>query len=364
MTTHVHDKIPLWSIAAPALAAVLTALILAHVIPETPLVLILSAILLGACVFAAVHHAEMLALKVGEPMGSIVLAVAVTVLEAGLIVSIMLSGALGSETVARDTVFSALMIVLNGVIGFALVLGARKHYEQAFQVNATSAALGVLGTLATIVFVLPVFVKAGGPMQFSTLQISVVGIICLVLYGVFVFVQTIRHRDYFLEVDEISDAQPHHVPSAKETIAGAILLPCALLFVILLAKVLSHPVEDAVQAMGLPKTFVGVAIAAIVLLPEGIASIRTARLNRVQNSVNLVLGSALASIGMTIPVVAALAVLTGRPITLGLAPASIVLLLLTLFISTLTLGTGRTTTLQGTIHLAIFVMFLLISAVP
>jgi Ca2+:H+ antiporter len=329
-------------------------------------VLALATGMLGACVFAAVHHAEMLALRVGEPMGSIILAVAVTVLEVGLIVSIMLAGTPGSEVVARDTVFSALMIVLNGVIGFALVLGARKHYEQAFQVNAASSALGVLGTLATIVFVLPVFVKAGGAMQFSTVQISVVGIICLVLYGVFVFVQTIKHRDYFMEVDDGSDAaeQPHHTPPAKVVLASVLLLPCSLLFVILLAKVLSHPLDDAVQAMGLPKAFVGVAIATIVLLPEGIASIRAARFNRVQNSVNLVLGSALASIGMTIPVVAALAVLTARPITLGLEPSSIVLLLLTLFISTLTLGTGRTTTLQGTIHIAIFVMFLLISAIP
>jgi len=156
----------------------------------------------------------------------------------------------------------------------------------------------------------------------------------------------------------------HGVPSSKETFASAVLLPLSLLFVILLAKVLSHPLDDAVAATGLPPAVVGVVIAAIVLLPEGIASIRAARLNRLQNSVNLVLGSALASIGMTIPVVSALAVLTGLPLTLGLPPASIVLLLLTLFVSTLTLGTGRTTTLQGAIHLSIFVMFLLISAVP
>lgn len=269
--------------------------------------------------------------------------------------------------VARDTVFSAIMIVLNGVIGLALVLGARRHHEQAFQVNATSAALGVLGTLATIVFVLPVFVQAGGSLQFSTLQVTAVGIVCLALYGVFVFVQTIKHRDYFMEVDSSgSDAEqhPHRVPSSKETLASVVLLPLSLLFVILLAKVLSHPLDDAVAAAGLPQAVVGVVIAAVVLLPECIASIRAALLNRLQNSVNLVLGSALASIGMTIPVVAALAVLTARPLTLGLPPSSIVLLLLTLFVSTMTLGTGRTTTLQGAIHLGIFVMFLLISVVP
>jgi len=360
-------KIPAWSFAVPVASALLAGLIFTHVIPESAPVLIVSVLALGACVFAAVHHAEMLALKVGEPFGSIILAVAVTVIEVGLIVSIMLSGAAGSETVARDTVFSAIMIVLNAVIGLSLVLGARKHHEQAFQLNATSAALGVLGTLATIVFVLPVFVQAGGSMQFSTLQITVVGIICLVLYGYFVFVQTIKHRDYFMEVaapgSDVDD-EPHHVPSSKETLAAAILLPFSLLLVILLSKVLSHPLDDAVAAAGLPKAVVGVVIATIVLLPEGIASVRAARLNRLQNSVNLVIGSALASIGMTIPVVAALAVATARPLTLGLSAASMVLLLLTLFVSTLTLGTGRTTSLQGVVHLCIFAMFLLISAVP
>lgn len=366
MSSSTSDDIPLWSMAAPSVSAVLTGLLYTHAIPETPVVLVLAAVALGACVFAAVHHAEILALKVGELLGSVVLAAAVTIIEVGLIVSIMLSGAQGSEMVARDTVFSAIMIVLNGVIGLALVLGAGKHHEQALQVNATSAALGVLGTLATIVFILPVFVNANQHMQFTTLQVTVVGIVCLVLYGVFLFVQTIKHHDYFMEVNPESGGaeHSHRPPSPKEFLASVVLLPLSLLFVIMLAKVLAHPVEDAVAAAGLPQACVGVVIAFIVLLPEGIASVRAALLNRLQNSANLVLGSALASIGMTIPVVAALAVLTARPLTLGLPPSSVVLLLLTLFVSTLTLGTGRTTTLHGAIHLGIFVMFLLISAVP
>jgi Ca2+:H+ antiporter len=367
MSANTSDNIPLWSMAAPFAAAVLAGLIYTHAIPETSAVLILSAIALGACVFAAVHHAEILALKVGELLGSVILAAAVTIIEVGLIVSIMLSGAEGSEMVARDTVFSAIMIVLNGVIGFALVLGARKHHEQALQINATSAALGVLGTLATIVFILPVFVNTNEHMRFSVLQVTVVGVLCLVLYGVFVFVQTIKHHDYFMEVNlpEPGSAEhSHRPPTSKEVWASGLLLPLSLSFVILLAKILAHPVEDAVAAAGLPQTCVGIVIAGVVLLPEGIASVRAALLNRLQNSVNLVLGSALASIGITIPVVAALAVLTARPLTLGLQPSSIVLLLLTLFVSTLTLGTGRTTMLHGVIHLGIFVMFLLISAAP
>lgn len=368
MNTHQPGGIPIWSMAAPAIAAVLAALIFTHTVSETPVILILCAVALGACVFSAVHHAEVLALKVGEPMGSIILAVAVTIIEVGLIASIMLSDTDGRDMVARDTVFSAIMIVLNGVIGLTLVLGASRHREQLFQVNSSSAALGVLGTLATIVFVLPNFANPGTAMQFTHLQLAIVALVCLVLYSVFVFVQTIKHRDYFMEVDlpdaEAEEPSHHHMPSPKETWAGSVLLPVSLVFVILLAKVLSHPLDDAVAAAGLPQAVVGVVIAAIVLFPEGIASVRAALLNRLQNSVNLILGSALASIGMTIPVVAVLAVATGQPLTLGLQPSSIVLLLLTMFVSTLTLGTGRTTTLHGAIHLGIFVIFLLISAVP
>ena len=363
-----HSKVPLWTWLAPAAALVLVELKYVGLVSDSSIpIIILASVALAASVFASVHHAEILALRVGEPLGSIILAVAVTVLGVGLIVSVMLAGSAGGEVVARDTVFSALMIVLNCVIGLCLMLGGRRHHEQTFQLNAASAALAVLGTLATIVLVLPNFVAAGGPQQFSSTQLLVVGAVSLVLYGVFVFVQTIKHRDYFMDepvaggaVEEI----PHELPTAKVTMLSALMLPVSLLVVILLAKVLSHPLEDAIAFAGLPAAFVGVVIATLVLLPEGIASVRAALLNRLQNSVNLVLGSALASIGLTIPVVACVAVFTDRRLTLGLSPASTGLLLLTLFVSTITLGTGRTTVLQGTVHLGIFVVFLLISAVP
>lgn len=363
-----HTTIPFWTWAAPAVALVLVALkYLGLVSDDSTPVIILASIALGASVFASVHHAEILALRVGEPMGSIILAAAVTILEVGLIVSIMLAGSEGSDSVARDTVFSALMIVLNCVIGLCLVLGGRRHHEQLFQLNAASASLAVLGTLAISVLVLPNFVSAGGPQQFSPVQLLVVSAVLLVLYAVFVFIQTIKHRDYFMDVPvegQDPDEAPLEPPAPKVTLVSAVMLPASLLVVILLAKVLSHPLETLVAAAGLPQAVVGVVIATLVLLPEGIASVRAALLNRLQNSVNLVLGSALASIGMTIPVVAAVAVLTGRKLTLGLSPATTVLLLLTLFVSTITLGTGRTTVLQGMVHLGIFVIFLLITAVP
>jgi Ca2+:H+ antiporter len=364
MAHKTHVSIPHWSWIAPATGALVVVLAFTGVVAGgSSIVSAVAALLLGAAVFASVHHAEVLAIRVGEPFGSIILAVAVTVIEVGLIVSIMLSDASGTAVVARDTVFSAIMIVLNGVIGVCLVLGAGRHHEQTFRLDSASAALAVLGTLAILTLVLPNYVDPGGQREFTRVQLVVIDIVCLALYLVFVFVQTVRHRDYFLEFANGADAD-EPPPSDAVTLASAVLLPLSLTAVILLSKLLSYPLEKAVQAAGMPQAVVGVVIAAVVLLPEGIASVRAALTNRLQSSVNLVLGSALASIGLTIPVVADLAVLMDRELTLGLSNKNIVLLLLTLFVSTLTLGTGRTTVLQGAVHLAIFAVFLLLTATP
>jgi Ca2+:H+ antiporter len=357
---------PAWTWGAPAAAVGLLALKFGHILPaEAPVVLILATLLLGAVVFAAVHHAEILATKLGEPFGSILLAVAVTVIEVGLIASIMLSGAAGSDGVARDTVFAAVMIVLNGVVGFCLLVGGRRHREQTFQLQGASAALAVLGTLAAITLILPNFTLAVAGPSFSSIQVLVIGLASLVLWSAFVFTQTIKHRAYFLDPD-IADGsgQPHDKPTDKVALTSLILLIISLAAVILLAKTLSHPLENVIATAGLPKAFVGVVIAAIVLLPEGIAATKSAMTNRLQNSLNLAVGSAIASIGLTIPVVAVLSVAMGMTLSLGVSAANMTLLVLTLFVSTLTLGTGRTTTLQGVIHLVIFVVFLLISMVP
>lgn len=366
MAHKAHVSIPHWSWIAPGAGGVLIALAFAGVVAGgSGLVSAVAAILLAAAVFAAVHHAEVLAVRVGEPFGSIILAVAVTVIEVALIVSIMLSDASGTAVVARDTVFSAVMIVLNAVIGLCLVFGGQRHREQSFQIEAASAGLAVLGTLAVMTMVLPNFVRGGAEGGLAPVQLVVVGFVCLALYAVFVFVQTVRHRDYFLDLADTNDADADEPPPSNGvTLASAILLPLSLTAVILLAKLLSYPLEKAVHAAHLPQAVVGVVIAAVVLLPEGIASVRLALLNRLQSSVNLVLGSALASIGMTIPVVAAISVLMHRELTLGLIGKDVVLLLLTLFVSTITLGTGRTTVLQGAVHLGIFAVFILLSAMP
>lgn len=365
-----HASIPTWTWAAPLLAVFLLVLKFAHLVPpDATSILVLAAALLGATVFASVHHAEVLALKLGEPFGSILLAIAVTIIEVALIVSIMLSGAEGNEMVARDTVFAAVMIVLNGVVGLCLVTGGQRHFEQSFQLQGASAALAVLGTLACITLILPNYTLTVAGPSYSGAQIVVVGIAALVLWGVFVFVQTIKHRDYFLDSPSVSDATEiteiaHAKPSNQMALTCLGLLLVSLTAVVLLAKALSYPLDKGIAAAGLPKAFVGVVIAAIVLLPEGMAAVKSALRNQLQNSINLAVGSAIASIGLTIPAVAIVSLLRHQTLVLGISPANMTLLVLTLFVGTLTLGTGRTTVLSGAIHLVLFAVFLLVSAVP
>ena len=357
-----NRQIPWWSWAAPLAACALLAAKLTGAIPATAAaVLIPAVLLLFAAVFAAVHHAEIVALRVGEPFGSIVLAVAVTVIEVALIVSMMLAAKEGGGTLARDTVFAAVMLVLNGVVGLCLVFGGARHGEQSFQEQGTSAELSVLGTLAAITMILPNYTRAVPGPLYAPAQLLFVGVVSLCLYGVFLFVQTIRHRDYF-----ITKGEPNHGirPSVLVTTISLGLLVVSLTAVVLLAKTLSPSLEKAVADAGLPYAFVGVVIAGIVLLPEGTAAVTAARANRLQESLNLALGSALASIGLTIPAVAAVSLWMDQPLTLGLGPEEMTLLILTLFISTVTLATGRTTILQGAVHLVIFGVFIFLSAIP
>jgi Ca2+:H+ antiporter len=360
---HAVQRIPWWTWSVPLAACVLLAAKFSAMVPAAAIfVLIPAAVLLFAVVFAAVHHAEIVALRVGEPFGSIVLAIAVTVIEVALIVSMMLAAKEGGDALARDTVFAAVMLVLNGVVGLCLVFGGARHGEQSFQEQGATAALSVLGTLAAITLIVPNYTRAISGPFYSPAQLLFVGFVSLCLYGVFLFVQTVRHRDYF-----IAAADSDHVevtPSGLITLISLGLLIVSLVAVVLLAKSLSPSLERAVSAAGLPPAFVGVVIAAIVLLPEGVAAIAAARANRLQTSLNLALGSALASIGLTIPAVAIVSLWIDQPLTLGLAPEEMTLLILTLFISTVTLATGRTTILQGAVHLVIFGVFFFLAAMP
>ncbi len=362
------EQLPVWVWLAPLAALVLLVCLLAGWMSvERPLILLIAAALLAASVFAAVHHAEVLALRLGEPFGSLLLAVAVTVIEVALIVSLMISSTAASSSYARDTVYAAVMIVLNGVIGLCLVLGGARHHEQSFQAQGAGAALGVLCTLATITLILPSFTIATSGPTFSPSQLIFVGLVSLVLYGVFIFVQTVRHRDYFLPAEDAGDAAPdvhHALPTARATQISLGLLCVSLVAVVLLAKSLTAPLKKAILGAGLPETFVGVVIAAVVLLPEALAAVAAARVNRLQTSLNLALGSAIASIGLTIPAVAIVAIWLGKDLALGIPASGTVLLSLTMLIGAVTLATGSTTVLQGAIHLVIFGVFVFLSAVP
>lgn len=322
---------------------------------------IVGALLLGA-VFAAVHHAETVAAKVGQPLGSVVLALAVTVIETSLIITAMTSAGARETALARDTVFAAILIILNGIVGICLLVGGLRHHEQGFRVEGTASALSVIATLAVLALVLPNFTITKLGPQYSPTQLVFVGTLSLVLFFVFTFVQSWRHRDYFRAA--AGDEPEHEAPSAVATALSAVLLIAALLAVVLLAEALSPMLERAIRDAGLPASFFGVVISALVLLPESGAAVRAAYDNRVQTSLNLALGSAIATIGLTIPAVVAASLYLGLGLILGLDYEGMALLLLTLFVSTLTLATGRATILQGAVHLVIFGVFLLLAAVP
>jgi Ca2+:H+ antiporter len=360
---HSHAQMPWWCWLAPLAGAGLVAAKFAGLVgSEHWPVLVLAVVLLGGTVFAAVHHAEVLAVKVGEPFGSILLALAITTLEIGLIISVMASGSTGSEALARDTVYAVVMIVLNGIVGLSLVVGALRHFEQQFQLQGAMSILSVIAPLAVISLVLPNFTLTTAGPTFAPSQVLFVGVVSLALYIVFVFVQTFRHRKDFVMVDD--DYGHGEIPSTTITTSSAILLAVSLVVVIFLAKTLSPVLEAAVLRANLPLALVGVVIAAVVLLPEGVTALRAAHANRLQTALNASLGSALASIGLTIPIVGGASVLLGQPLILGLGPRDIALLLLSLFVSTLTFATGRTTVLQGAVHLAIFGVFVFLAAVP
>lgn len=355
--------VPAWSVIAPITGWLLLAGTLLGASGGIYSVLLGVALLTG--VLAAVHHAEVVAHRIGEPYGTLVLAIAVTVIEVALIVSLMISGGPATTALARDTVFAAIMIILNGIVGLCLLLGGARFGEQTFGLYGVSASLGTLAAISGLTLVLPNYTTTVAGPFYSSSQLGFVAVISLVLYGTFVLVQTIRHRDYFLPSEAKSNEELHATPPSNRvaSISATLLLAC-LGVVVLLAKSLAPAVEAAVSAAGAPKTLVGIIIAGMVLLPEGFAAVRAARINRLQTSLNLALGSALASIGLTIPAVAIVSLVTGWTLTLGLDTKATVLLVLSLFVSTLSLGTGRTTVLQGTVHLVIFAAYLLTTIVP
>lgn len=367
MATAPSNLNPLWTWAVPAVSGAI--LLMTLLAPRMPgLVVLLCLGLLGGVV-AAVHHAEVIALKVGEPFGTLVLALSVTTIEVALIVSMMLStDPADAMTLPRDTIFAAVMIILNGIIGASLIVGGRKHRIQTFHVDGMSDALCTMVVIIALAMILPNVTKASPDGTYTPGQLLFVAIVTLVLFAAFTIFQTLSHREYFMPilVEEDTNAQAGEViaPSMKVTLASLGLLLGSLVAVVLSAKSISPSLESLLGRWGAPAATLGIIIAAIVLMPEFGAAMRNAAANRLQSSLNLAIGSAIASIGLTIPVVALLAIYMGWPLELGLDAISTVMLLLSLFVVMLTLNTGNTTLQPGVVHMVIFVIYLFFSFSP
>ncbi|WP_327048925.1 hypothetical protein OG320_14185 [Microbispora sp. NBC_01189] len=367
-----------WTTTAPILAVIVLALAWGRTIP--PLVVTIAALFLAAAVLAAVHHAEVIAHRVGEPFGSLILAVAVTVIEVALIISLTVSGGPAASSLARDTVFAAVMITCNGIVGLSLLMAALRRRVAVFNAEGTGAALATVATLATLSLVLPAFTTTVSGPAFAPAQLAFAAFASITLYGLFVLTQTIRHREYFLPVETTGErggkqggrhggrhggeAEHADLSSNRAAMVSLALLLAALIAVVGLAKVEAPSIEAVVRTARLPQAAVGVAIALLVLLPETLAAVRAARRARVQVSLNLAFGSAMASIGLTIPTIAAASLWLEGPLLLGLGPTHIVLLGLTVVVATLTVVPGRATLLQAGVHLMLFAAFLLLAVSP
>lgn len=321
--------------------------------------------LIGA-VIAAVHHAEVVAHRVGEPFGTLIFAVAVTVIEASLILSMMFAGGDHTAVLPRDTIYAAVMIICSGVVGICILVGGLAHREQVFRVEGAGAGLAALIVMSALTLVLPAF-KADTPGgMLSKSQLAFVAVSSAILWAIFIFTQTVRHRDYFIPAKAAAANPEVHAepPTIGEAWASFGLLLVSLVAVVGLAKMLSPTIELIVERAGAPRVAIGIVIATLVLLPETWAATRAARADRLQTSMNLAVGSALACIGLTVPVVVLAAVAFNLPLILALEPRDIVLLAVTLLVSAVTLGTGRTHMMQGAVHLVIFAAFLFLAFVP
>lgn len=366
MSATKDSRSQLIQVVLPILAVAVLGLTWGRTLPMALLVAV--ALVMAAAVVSAVHHAEVVALRVGEPFGSLVLAVAVTVIEVALIVTLMTTSETASASLARDTVFAALMITCNGMIGIALLVATFRGGTARFNAAGAGAGLAAIGALATLSLVLPTFTRSSAGPTFTASQLAFAALAALFIYLLFVFVQTVRHRDYFMPPRD-KDASGHVIehavrPSDRAAIQSLILLALCLVAVVGLAKVTTPLIESLVAGAGLPLSAVAVSIALLVLLPESIAAIRAARRGRFQTSINLAYGSAMASIGLTIPTIAVASWLGGFDLILGLGATEIVLLTVTMFTGALTVTPGRASLLQGGVHLSLFAAFLVLVASP
>jgi Ca2+:H+ antiporter len=309
--------------------------------------------------FAVVRHSEITASIVGEPYGTLILTFAITAIEVMMIAAVMLTGPPVSF-LARDTMFAVVMIVFNGMAGLSLLLGGLRYHEQTYNLQGANAFLAVIVPLAVIGLVLPNFTESSPGPTLSTLHEVFLIFMSIGLYSVFLGIQTLRHRQYFLGPDEEDNG---HAGTPAEILAapwhGALLI-AHIVPIVLLSKQIALPIDFGVQVFGAPEAVVGFLVAALILSPESLAATRAALANQMQRSVNLLLGSVLASISLTIPAVLVIGLLTERTVILGLAPVDTIMLLLTLALSTLTFASGRTNVLLGAVHLLLFLAYLML----
>ena len=352
------DRLPVWTLATPFIA--LGVDLCLHGSGSILVGVVLAGALLAA-IMAAVHHAEIVALRVGEPFGAVILALAVTVIELGLIVSILL-GKEPEPTLVRDTIHSVVVLVLHGLAGLCIVVGALRHREQEFRTQGAQAYLTVLLPMVAVTLVLPNFTTSAPGPFYTTAQLAFVSVVCLLLWLAFTFVQTVRHREHFTPTRGEEAHGPR--PGGKLALASLGMLVVALVAVVLLAKGVSPFIQLAVEGIGAPPSLVGVIVAAIVLLPESATALRAAREDRLQTSINLALGSAVASIGLTVPAVAAIAWWKQIPLELGVSPGDAMLLVLSFLMALITYGTGRASLLSGVVHLIMLATWLFLILAP
>jgi Ca2+:H+ antiporter len=338
--------------------------IIAHPVALTVVFLWLFGVILWSAI-CVVRHADRLAIKFGEPYGTLILTLAAITIEVVMISVAMLHGA-NNPTLGRDSIFSVIVIALNGLVGLSLLLGGLRHREQHYNLQGVNSYLNVIMTLAVLGLVLPNFTTSTSGPNFSTQQEVFLIVVSLLLYGIFLLIQTVRHRRYFMESkDAVAAATSAHDPfQVRSTAFHAVMLLLYLIAVTLLAEKFAIPLDNSIEQFHMPQAFGGVTIAALVLSPEGLGAIRASLRNQLQRSVNILLGSVLATIGLTIPAVLTIGLITKRTVTLGVQGGNLPLLLLTLAVSAVTFTSGKTNVLQGCVHLLLFAVFVLLIFAP
>jgi len=311
-----------------------------------------------------VRHADCLAIRLGEPYGTLILTLSAVSIEVVMISTAMLHGA-NNPTLGRDAIFAVIMIALAGLVGLSLLLGGLRYREQHYNIQGVNAYLNVIMALAVLGLVLPNFTTSTSGPTFSTEQGIFFAAVSLLLYAIFLLIQTLRHRGYFLDVKETATTHsPHHLARVRSTGFHGLMLLLYMVTVIFLAEKFAIPLDNSIEQFHMPQAFGGVVIAVLVLSPEGLGGVTASLHNQLQRSINLLFGSVLATIGLTIPAVLMIGLLTKRSVALGLQGGNLPLLLLTLAVSVVTFTSRKTNILQGCIHLLLFAVFVLLIFAP